>query len=110
MQVLQSIGQRLRDYMDNIDDLIKLFDKSNGNKDYTQRDLLKSIVSRMERFETKMDGIDDKLGATNRKLDNHITSLSERIASIETTISNFKFLIGPGFILAIIAVIIAILW
>ena len=83
-----------------IDELIKRFDRTNGNLNYSERDLLKYIVSRM-------DDIDDKVDVTNGKLDNHVTHISQRLTIIETCISNFKWIFGIISV-AIISIIVKI--
>ena len=85
-----------------IEELIKRFNKSNGNGNYSQRDLLKYLI-------TRIDDIDAKVDSTNNKLDNHITTLSNRVTSIETSIDNFKWFFGGGIILAIIVGIVSII-
>jgi len=71
-----------------IDKLIEKFNKMNGgSNNYSQRDLLKYLI-------TRIDELDGKLENTNGKLDNHITHLSQRITAIETCISNFKWIFG----------------
>lgn len=71
-----------------IDKLIEKFNKMNGgNNNYSQRDLLKYLISRI-------DELDNKLESTNLKLDNHINHLSQRITAIETCISVYKWILG----------------
>jgi len=81
-----------------MDRLINRFDKINGNQTYTQRDLQKYIISRMdddrEELHSRMDKISEKLDKVNIKLDNHVTHISQRITTIETCISNFKWFFG----------------
>lgn len=84
-----------------IDELIKRFDETNGNRQFTTRDLLKYIIG-------KIDDLDDKIDDTNGKLDNHITTISSRITAIETSISNFKWFFGSGLGFAIIVAIISL--
>jgi len=86
---------------DGIQELIKRFNDTNGNKDYSQRDLLKYLI-------TRIDDLDTKIDSTNNKLDNHITTLTSRVTSIETSIDNFKWFFGGGIILAIIVGIVSI--
>ena len=83
-----------------IEDLVKAFNRANGDKRYSERDLLKYLIS-------KIDILDGKIDETNHKLDNHITTISERLAKIETTISIFKWLSG-FFISALLGIIIVI--
>lgn len=59
----------------------------NGNREFTQRDLLKYIIA-------KIDDLSDKLDVTNLKVDNHINYVEGRITRIETTMSNVKWICG----------------
>jgi len=80
---------------DDIDKLIKMFHEKNGNANYSQRDLLKYIIS-------KLDILDDKI-------DNHISHSLERISKLETTMSNSKWILGfiiTGIVSLIVAIVI----
>lgn len=81
-----------------IDNLIEKFDKMNINTNYTQRDLLKYLISKVDDLEDKMDDI----------VNNHINTLTRDVASIKTTISNFKWFFGGGAMIAIIIAIISV--
>lgn len=85
-----------------IDELIERFDRVNGNSRYSEKDLLKYLISRV-------DDIDDKINKANEKLDNHVTTISQRITSIETSISNFKWFFGGGVILALLISLLSII-
>ena len=80
--------------MNDIEELIKRFDRENGNKAFTEKDMLKYLISRT-------DGIDDKI-------DKHIISNENRITAIETTISNIKWAFG-GIGMALIAIFIKLI-
>jgi len=87
--------------MDNIEDLIKKFNDTNGNRNYTTRDLLKYIIGRIDDFDSKLDGI-------NLRLDNHITTNESRLTAIETTISNIKWAFG-GIGVSLVAIFIKLI-
>lgn len=71
-----------------IDTLIEKFNKLNGgSNNYSQRDLLKYLISRIDEIDNKVDG-------TNNKLDNHISHLSQRVSVVETCIGNYKLILG----------------
>jgi len=59
---------------------IKKFNDERGSNSYSQRDLLKYLI-------TRMDDVDVKL-------DNHITTNQGRLSIVETTISNLKYMFG----------------
>jgi len=86
---------------DRINELIRRFNEINGNGKYSQKDLLKYIIG-------KLDNLNDKIDETNGKLDNHVNTISQRITAIETLISNIKWLFGPGIAFAIIIAVVSL--
>lgn len=91
--------------MATIEELIKRFDIANGNRTFTQKDLLKYIIGRIEDIDKKIDDVN--MGLTN-KIDNHITSNENRMTAIETTISNIKWIFG-GIGVALLAIFIKLI-
>jgi len=72
-----------------IKELVEKFNDANGNRKYSERDLLKYIISRLDILDSNIDKVK---GSLNNKIDNHITTNENRLTKVETNLGNIKWM------------------
>jgi DNA repair exonuclease SbcCD ATPase subunit len=93
--------------MENLEELLEEFHKHNKNSNYTQKDLIKSLFSAIDRLDDKIDTqmsdfrdrCQDTCNKLSETLNNHVSHiqtdqsiLAQRTSKLEATLSTLKYI------------------
>lgn len=107
--------------LETLNDLLKAFEKANGsNENYTNKDLMKSIVAKLDKLDDKIEkqykditeNYQQRCNELNKTMNNHINHLTSaqyesanRITRVETSLTDLKWLLR-GITMILVALII----